>query len=199
MALSLKSTIFCIILILSYQQCNSYQLSTNKPTFRCKNTKLGMSKDPIINLNDMAYTRDNILRQAQTYLSIRRASKNNLQEICNDVYVHDIDTDLFWYVGKSARCSTTSIQFAIARQFNLIEEHAARLRPVELGRKVGQMEIWVAPVDSELNVANGELDLQKMERIIDGEDIDAVSPFEVGFNCEYVTDEGEGFHVKRKT
>ena len=155
-----------------------------------------MSPEPDLNINDMDYTRDNILRQAQTYLNIRTASKDNLQDVCNDVYVRLEDSDLFWYVGKSARCSTTSTQLAISRQYTLIEEHAARLRPVELGRKVGKMELWIAPVDSELKVVNGEIDLEKMER--DG-DVDSVSPFEVGFNCEYVTNKGEGFSVKRKT
>ena len=85
----------------------------------------------------------------------------------------------------------------MARQWNLIEEHATRLRPVELGRCFGTCEIWVAPGDSEIEMSqnNPNVRLQRMERIVDGSDL--VKNFEVGLNLEVVTNRGAGFFVLR--
>jgi len=208
--------ILWIIAVILSQQCQSYQIiarSKQRQSLLYQNVILKASskqeqqqeqqqQEQSLNNNDMAYTRDIIIRQAETYLAIRKASKGNLESICNDVYVHDVKTDLFWYVGKVARCSTVSIQHAIASQQYLIQQHAGRLRPVELGRKAGELELWIAPIDSELKVANGELELEKIEFDDAGDDDDdvrAVSLFEVGFNCEYVTNKGQGFFVKKNT
>ena len=92
---------------------------------------------------------------------------------------------------------TVSLNEAIARQFNLIEEHATRLRPVELGRAFGQCEVYVAPGDTEMQVSNNDpnIRLERMERHVEG--CEGVSSLEVGLNLEVVTNKGAGFFVER--
>ena len=45
------------------------------------------------------------------------------------------------------------LEKAMARQWPMIEEHSARLRPAELYPKWGSIQLWVAPGDSEMDVA----------------------------------------------
>ena len=75
----------------------------------------------------MAYIQENITRQMINYENIRKAGG---KDVVNDVYVRNPKLpSLLWYVGKVARCTgTVSLENAIAKQWNLIEEHAARLR-----------------------------------------------------------------------
>lgn len=86
-----------------------------------------------------------------------------------------------------------------------MEEHAVRLRPIELGREFGNLEIWVARGDSELEMSqavagNGNAaaegkSLKKMERDVEGSE--KVKLLEVGFMAEYVTNTGQGFYIVR--
>ena len=87
---------------------------------------------------------------------------------------------------------TVSVEEAVNRQWNLLEEHIVRLRPVELGRSFGSIEFWTAPGDSELACANNELPLQLVKKLST-----TVSAKEVGANLEVVTNKGVGFHVER--
>ena len=145
---------------------------------------------------DMSYERDNITRQMDNYLQIRKAGWPD-DDCINDVYVRNPQLSSYWFVGKVARCFPVSLQKAVARQWNLIEEHATRLRPIELGRCFGTCEIWVAPGDSEIEMSqnNPNVRLQRMERVVDGGDL--VKNFEVGLNLEVVTNRGAGFFVLR--
>lgn len=93
-----------------------------------------------------------------------------------------------------------------------MEEHACRLRPVELGREFGRMEMWIARGDSELEMSqasatdNGgygleglrameNMNLKKMERYAAGSE--NVKNLEVGFMAEVVTNTGQGFYIVR--
>lgn len=87
---------------------------------------------------------------------------------------------------------TVSVEEAVNRQWNLLEEHIVRLRPVELGRSFGSIEFWTAPGDSELACANNERPLQLVKKLST-----TVSAKEVGANLEVVTNKGVGFHVER--
>lgn len=83
-----------------------------------------------------------------------------------------------------------------------------RLRPVELGREFGNLEIWVARGDSELEMSQAAVvgsgsdgsamerfRLKKMQRYVEGsEDVDVL---EVGFMAEFVTNSGQGFFIVR--
>lgn len=87
-----------------------------------------------------------------------------------------------------------SVEEAIHRQWNLLEEHVVRLRPVELGRSFGKVQFWTAPGDSELACSNNEVALERVEK---NSDASSVNVKEVGCNLEVVTNKGVGFFVER--
>lgn len=143
---------------------------------------------------DMRYLESNVLRQNRNFVAIRETGG---AEVTNDVYVRDRGTDTFWFVGKVARVSDVSIEQAISRQWFLIEEHAARLRPIELYPKRGDLEIWTAPGDSELDVAYNRPNVQfsKMEQDISG--ADQVKNIMLGFQGELYENGEDGFRTCR--
>ena len=119
-----------------------------------------------------------------------------------DIYARDPNTAgdniSLWFVGKVARCTgTVSSEAAIARQFNMIEEHACRVRPVELGRHFGSLELYAAPGDSELLASQNDprIRLVKVPRSVEGSE--KVPLLEVGLNLELVTNQGLGFCIVR--
>lgn len=111
---------------------------------------------------DMTYVERNIKRAHENFLAIRKAGGKLLT---NDVYVRDPNTDVFWYSGKVAKVSDVSIEDCISRQWPMIERHAMNLRPLELYPIRGRLEIWVAPGDSELEVAYNRPTLQMKKMI----------------------------------
>ena len=92
---------------------------------------------------------------------------------------------------------TVSPEAAIARQLNLIEEHACRIRPIELGRSFGKLEFYAAPGDTEMLASQNDpgIKLRKMPREVEGSE--KVALLEVGVNLEVVTNQGVGFYVVR--
>lgn len=90
-----------------------------------------------------------------------------------------------------------------------MEEHACRLRPVELGREYGQLEIWCSKKgDTEIELSQAtatstdsvtqdddDMSLIKMEKYVKGGD--EASSLEVGFIAEFVTNKGQGFYIIR--
>jgi hypothetical protein len=160
---------------------------------------------------EWAYTEPNIRRSAQTFLNIRSIGGS---ECTNDVYVRSPDRFEYWYVGKIARTDgTVSLPKAVSCVWNMVEEHACRLRPVELGREFGKMEVCVAKGDTELEMSQAtaagvdtgfgleglqkmeEMTVKKMEKFVDG--IENVTNLEVGFMAEVVTNTGSGFYIVR--
>ena len=148
---------------------------------------------------DMAYMNENILRQLRHYNEIRKVGG---KDCVQDVYVRDPNTSgdntRYWFVGKVARCTgTVSPKAAIARQINLLEEHATRIRPVELGRSFGRLEFWVAPGDTEVLTSQNDVGtrLQKVDKVVDGSD--NVPLLEVGLDLSIVTNQGAGFYIIR--
>eukprot|EP00545_Synedropsis_sp_CCMP1620_P005865 CAMPEP_0119003300 /NCGR_PEP_ID=MMETSP1176-20130426/484_1 /TAXON_ID=265551 /ORGANISM="Synedropsis recta cf, Strain CCMP1620" /LENGTH=242 /DNA_ID=CAMNT_0006954889 /DNA_START=38 /DNA_END=766 /DNA_ORIENTATION=+ len=147
---------------------------------------------------DMAYIESNIQRQMNTYKGIRESGAS-VEDCVRDVYARAAPQTTCWYIGKVAFTSGTGVteQQAVAYQLNLIEEHATRLRPVELGRAFGRIEFYTAPGDSELDVSNvsNQIALTRMPRYAEG--CENVSLKEAGFFCEVVTNQGIGFGVER--
>ena len=150
---------------------------------------------------EIAYNQENILRQLRYYNDIRKVGG---EDCVQDIYVKDPnntagdDTRNYWFVGKVARCTgTVSSELAIARQFNLIEEHATRIRPVELGRYFGSLEFYAAPGDTEERNSQNDpgIRLQKVPRSVEG--AEKVALLEVGLNLEIVTNQGVGFVIVR--
>lgn len=145
---------------------------------------------------DMKYTEGNLLRQNKNFAAIKSVGG---VEMVNDVYARDPEDQVFWFIGKVARISDVTIDQCIARQYALIEEHAARLRPLELFKKVGSIEIWLAPGDSEMDVAYNRPSCQfvgPMSREVEGS-IGIKNAF-VGFQGEVYLDDEEGFRCLRK-
>ncbi|KAL7470598.1 hypothetical protein ACHAXS_011065 [Conticribra weissflogii] len=161
-----------------------------------------MRKRPEPKGGDMAYTSPNILRQLRHYQNIRKVGG---VECVSDVYAKDPNTTgketRFWFVGKMARCTgTVSTEAALTRQLNLLQEHACRIRPVELGRLFGRLEFFTAPGDTELLTSQNDpgIVLKKVEIARDdGEEVRNVKLLEVGLNLEVVTNRGVGFFVVR--
>ena len=146
---------------------------------------------------DMEYTTKNIMRQSKHFREIVAVDK----DVAYDVYVQDVERtpNLFWYIGKIAYCSgTCTLEDAIARQWTLIQEHAVRLRPVELGNAAyGQLQIWVAPFSSEVEMSdpNSNTDLSLPSQL--NGPSSHISNKEVGFFAEVVTNRGVGFYIMR--
>ncbi len=95
---------------------------------------------------------------------------------------------------------TVSTEAALTRQLNLLQEHACRIRPVELGRLFGRLEFFTAPGDTELLTSQNDpgIVLKKVEIARDdGEEVRNVKLLEVGLNLEVVTNRGVGFFVVR--
>lgn len=147
---------------------------------------------------DMKYNEYNLMRQNKNFMAIKSVGGS---ELTHDIYARDPTTNVCWFVGKIARISDVSVEKAVARQYPLIEEHSARLRPLELFDKKGWMELWVAPGDSELDVAYNRphVVFVKMPRAHEMEGgVEDVRNVEVGFQGEIYEGGEEGFRTLRK-
>mmetsp|Transcript_25665 Transcript_25665/g.29787 ORF Transcript_25665/g.29787 Transcript_25665/m.29787 type:complete len:272 (-) Transcript_25665:492-1307(-) len=142
---------------------------------------------------DMRYVEFNIVRQNKNFVAIREAGG---PEMTNDIYVRETDSSVFWFVGKVARISDVPIEKAVAKQYPLIEEHAARLRPMELYPKRGSLEIWTTSGDSEMDVAYNRPNT-KFSKIKRDEQADKVRNVEIGFQGEIYDSGEEGFRTLR--
>lgn len=145
----------------------------------------------------MKYTEFNILRQNKHFVAIRDAGG---KEVTNDIYARDPTSETFWFCGKVGRISDVSLEKAVARQYPLIEEHAARLRTLELYPKKGSIELWTAPGDSEMDVAYNRPHVQfvKMKRGEEVEGSESVRNIEIGFQGEIYDSGEEGFRTLRR-
>lgn len=149
---------------------------------------------------DVAYNNENILRQQRYYNDIKKVGG---KACVQDVYARDPSSQnknniRYWFVGKVARCTgTVAPELAIAKQFNLIEEHATRIRPVELGRYFGKLEFYAAPGDTELLTSQNDpgIRLKKVSRYVDGSE--KVPLLEVGLDLSIVTNRGAGLYIVR--
>ena len=128
----------------------------------------------------------------------------------NDLYVRSMNNDAstFWYVGKAARRlddikgrTAPTAQEAVLSQKRLILEYAKTLRPQNLGGRFGKdLEIWIAPGNSEMDTVQNKVKLEKVGGSTIGDIRDGVSVDDIGYNPEiYVGDEIKdgGLRVKR--
>lgn len=146
-------------------------------------------EEEIVAPPDMRYIPRNVMRQNQNYMKLRQVGG---EEITNDVYIPEPDSGgEFWFVGKIARISDVSVEQAVARQWALIVNHGANLRPVELYPHRAHLEVWVAPGDSELDVAYNRPDVVFRKMSPDVEGAKKVKSNMIGFQGE-VYDQGGG-------
>lgn len=89
------------------------------------------------------------------------------------------------------------LEKVMARQWPMIEEHASRLRPAELYPKWGRLQIWVAPGESELDVAYCKPEIQFVQMFRDVDGASEIRNMEIGFAGELYENDEEGFRTKR--
>lgn len=119
-----------------------------------------------------------------------------------DVYVHAAGKPKFWFVGKvnaRAEAFSEAPDFALAAvvQKRLVLEHAKLLQPLELGRSKA-LELWCAPPNSEMAVAQKQQALRPLDGLKPGVDgSPALSMADCGFLPEqYTAEDRNGFYVK---
>lgn len=149
---------------------------------------------------DMAYNQRNCERSNKNYAAIKRVG-GPAADLYGCVSTTANEEAVFWFLGKVAHVSDVSLEQCVARQWPLIQHHAANLRPLELFPAVSSqsLELWCAPADSEIEVAYNRptVQFQKMAREVPG--ADSVKANFLGFQGE-VYDRGEdGFRTWRLT
>jgi hypothetical protein len=111
------------------------------------------------------------------------------KDCTNDVYCRspDNDRETFWYVGKVAvrpGTSATPDQAVISQKRLILEYSKSELRPQNFaGRYAQNLELWLAPGDSEMDAVQNKVSLVK----VDGSMSDLADDFNVkhvGFNPE---------------
>lgn len=145
---------------------------------------------------DMKYVPRNVVKQHQNFVALREAAG---PEMTFDVYIPEPESDgVFWFAGKVASISDVSVEQAVARQWPLIVMHGANLRPVELYPHRADLEIWIAPGDSELEVAYNRPELLFKKMTPDVEGAKEIKSSAIGFQGEiYDKGQGMGFRTWR--
>jgi hypothetical protein len=155
---------------------------------------------------DMLYNQSNCARASKTFAALKEAKApgadlygvdpKKMPPASED---DDVEEATFWFIGKVAHISDVTLEQAVARQWCMIQQHAANLRPMELFGCASnmQMEIWSAALDSEIDSAYNRPDskFQKMERDVVGA-ANVKNTF-IGFQGEVYGPDEEGFRVWR--
>ena len=158
---------------------------------------------------DMKYNQRNCQRSQQTFLAIRSSSSSapaadvygcdSSSPAANSAVGSNHDEALFWYLGKVAHVSDVSLEQCVARQWPLIQQHAANLRPLDLFSAFTNdcLELWCAPADSEFDVAYNRPSVvfQKMRPDVPG--AEQIKSNLVGFQGEVYEGGEEGFRTWR--
>ena len=162
----------------------------------------------------MKYNQRNCQRSQQTFQAIRSSSTS---APAADIYGCDrssysattstsdpennnkTNEALFWFLGKVAHVSDVSLEQCVARQWSLIQQHAANLRPLELFPAYTNdcLELWCAPADTEFDVAyhRPAVLFQKMRPNVPG--AEQIKSNLVGFQGEVYEGGEEGFRTWR--
>jgi hypothetical protein len=149
---------------------------------------------------DMRYNERNCARSLRNFKAMKAAGAPGA-----DIYGCVTTTDeeaVFWFLGKVVHVSDVTLAQCVARQWYLIQQHAANLRPLELfaAATSESLELWCAPLDSELDVAYNRPDVQFTKMQKDGVDgVDNVKANFVGFQGEVYERGEEGFRTYRFT
>eukprot|EP00540_Astrosyne_radiata_P001495 CAMPEP_0116834976 /NCGR_PEP_ID=MMETSP0418-20121206/7286_1 /TAXON_ID=1158023 /ORGANISM="Astrosyne radiata, Strain 13vi08-1A" /LENGTH=295 /DNA_ID=CAMNT_0004464587 /DNA_START=477 /DNA_END=1364 /DNA_ORIENTATION=- len=138
------------------------------------------------------------MRQHQNFFSIREAGG---KEMTNDLYIQQPGTQTFWFIGKVARISDITVEQAVVRQWNIIEHHALNLRALELFAHKGELDIWYAPGDSELDVAYNKRSLPFKKVPCEAQNVEAwargINAMSCGFQGEMYEQDGLEFKTLR--
>ncbi|GKY98860.1 hypothetical protein MPSEU_000842000 [Mayamaea pseudoterrestris] len=182
------------------KQVEEEEEKKNEHAFDADNTQRTTTTSNYFVPPDMEYNARHCQRQQRHYQQMRELADADL---LHDVYARDPrdESQVYWFVGKVARVSDVSAVDAMRRQWHLIETHAMNLRPMDLYQARNEMQFWIAPGDSELEVAYNRPNLQ-LEQVHRGDETDTalfdnISNVMVGFQGE-VYEQGEpGFRTWR--
>ena len=152
-------------------------------------------------------------KAANTFDRIRKENAHaSVQTVCRDVYVRSPlnSPTTFWFVGKIARQGTLPslasndthvdddneyfCQAAVVQKRLILEYAKDQLRPQNMGgRYASTLELWLAPGDSEMDVATNKVNLTHVSGSIAtyfSSSYNETEPFVVGYNPEiYVGEE----------
>ena len=172
----------------------------------------------------ITYNKHYMSTLSKNYKSIRSTSSTPgdipaIRAVIKDVYVHHASSpSTFWFVGKIAHCCPAPQAVQLIRK-GILVEHARRLRPEELdslakgstststststGLGLDDFETWIAPGDSEMDVAYNRPDVvftKVVEAVAGDGDGDGEEPVDisnVGFEAEIYTNGESGFRTER--
>jgi hypothetical protein len=134
------------------------------------------------------------MRQYQAHLQLGYPPPNQV-----DVYVHERGAEKFWFVGKACARDgklEDGPALSVVLQKRLVLEHAKLLQPRQLGRAKGKLELWCAPPNSEVAVAQRQQGLRHLDGIRKPLE-DELSLEDVGFLPEqYTAEDGQGFYAR---
>jgi hypothetical protein len=195
--LALSSRMECFAPIITTTSLRRYQHQSSLPTvlprtlcFLAKPKKKPPQRSAGGGFGDSTSPADNKVRTVSgftgsgtkplrvTASTFDRLRKDFGVKACNDVYVKSPlnDPELFWFVGKVARCidadklqgsSIPTPEEAVLSQKRLILEYAKReLRPQNLGGPFSEgLELWLAPGDSELEAVQNKVWLDEQAEL----------------------------------
>lgn len=138
-----------------------------------------------------------LAKQSEIYDNLYKENGNDHHV---DVYCRLSISDTFYFVGKVNYISNITTSNALLAQKNLIIEYSKSLRPKDLAGPngmLGDIEIWYAPGNSEMNVAQNKV---KLEGPLIGNEEDVigiVKQKEIGYSPEIYQNNEEGFRCKR--
>lgn len=138
-----------------------------------------------------------LVKQSEVYDELYKQYENNHHI---DVYCRLNINDIFYFIGKVNYIPTHNAINALLAQKNLMIEYSKSLRPKDLAGPngmLGNLEIWYAPGNSEMNVAQNKI---KLEGPLIGNEEDMlgiVKPKEIGYSPEIYQNGEEGFRCKR--
>ena len=110
-----------------------------------------------------------------------------------DCYVRAEGNDKFWFVGKAVAKagSCDDAALAMVAQKRLVLEHAKALVR-ELAMTTAPLQMWVAPANTEMRVAQKYEGLRRVDQLKRG----ALSADDCGYDPEHWTDPRLGFKVR---
>jgi len=132
-------------------------------------------------------------RQMQAFHALRESGYPPPNQV--DVYVHAAGSDKFWFVGKSVARAGVVEDFDLSAivQKRLVLEHAKLLQPRVLGTDKA-LEIWTAPPNSEMRVAQRQ---QGLRPLVGLKAPPTLNMDQCGFLPEqYTAEDREGFYVR---
>jgi hypothetical protein len=148
---------------------------------------------------DMVYNQRNCDRSNDNFAAIVGAG-GPAADVYGSVATKNAEA-IFWFLGKVAHVSDVTLEQCVARQWNLIQQHAANLRPLDLYPAVTSrsLDLWCAPANSELDVAYNRPKAKFTKMSSHVPDAAGIKNVMVGFQGE-VYDRGEdGFRTWRLT